>query len=86
MAANTTPVPTNEEIGALWKEGFQLRPISFARAVLTRWGAQPAPAASPALTHTSIAPVRRFLADRAVYLSDETTIALITVAHGIKEQ
>ena len=36
------------------------------------------------LNHKNIEPVRRFLADRGIYLSDETTKALITVAHGIK--
>ena len=36
------------------------------------------------LDHKNIEPVRRFLADRGIYLSDETTKALITVAHGIK--
>ena len=42
------------------------------------------PAGREPLTHQNIAPVRRFLADRGIYLSDETTKALITVAHGIK--
>lgn len=36
------------------------------------------------LNHRNIEPVRRFLADRGIYLSDETTKALIAVAHGIK--
>lgn len=36
------------------------------------------------LNHKNIEPVRRFLADRGIYLSDETTKALIVVAHGIK--
>ena len=35
------------------------------------------------LTTLTIAPVRRFLADRGIYLSDETTKELIVVAHGI---
>jgi hypothetical protein len=35
------------------------------------------------LTTLSIAPVRRLLADRGIYLSDEMTKALIVVAHGI---
>ena len=36
------------------------------------------------LNHKNIEPVRRFLADRGIYLSDETTKALITVSHSIK--
>ena len=36
------------------------------------------------LNHKNIEPVRRFLADRGIYLSDETTKALIVAAHGIK--
>lgn len=35
------------------------------------------------LNHRNIEPVRRFLADRGIYLSDETTKALIVAAHGI---
>lgn len=45
--------------------------------------AQPQTGAVP-LTHKNIEPVRRFLADRGIYLSDETTKALIVVSHGIK--
>lgn len=53
------------------------------QAGLTRTG-EPQPTAEPAKvlvpTHESIAPVRRMLADKAVYLSDETIKELVLIA------
>ena len=46
------PTPTDAEIDALWNEAAlpdtvtKRVAVRFARAVLARWGAQPAPAAS----------------------------------------
>src|SRR6476620_10569776 len=118
--------PFISRVGSHWEHDDAIpdngRIEEFARAVLAKWGAQPAPAASPEpitrawvdevrqylvaaadssmsrnnseqlaselldqmpqatagpapLTTLSIAPVRRFLADRGIYLSDETTKA-----------
>ena len=46
----------------------------------------PQPVVREPLTTLTIAPVRRFLADRGIYLSDETTKELIVVAHGITQK
>ena len=67
--------------GEVWFEGE----VEFARAVLAKWGT-PQPVVREPLTTLTIAPVRRFLADRGIYLSDETTKALIVVAHGITKE
>lgn len=56
----------------------------IAEAVSTHAQPTQAQAGAVPLNHKNIEPVRRFLADRGIYLSDETTKALITVAHGIK--
>ena len=58
---------------------------TIARAVLAKWGT-PQPVVREPLTTLTIAPVRRFLADRGIYLSDETTKELIVVAHGITQR
>ena len=57
----------------------------IARAVLAKWGI-PQPVVREPLTTLTIAPVRRFLADRGIYLRDETTKELIVVAHGITQK
>lgn len=51
-------------------------------ALAARAGQVAAPAMVP-LTHESIAPVRRFLAYRAIYLSDETVKALVQCANAV---
>lgn len=58
-----------------------VRPLVFGDTTPQPTQAQ---AGAVLLTHKNIEPVCRFLADRGIYLSDETTKALITVAHGIK--
>lgn len=52
---------------------------------IAKWGT-PQPVVRWPLTTLTIAPVRRFLADRGIYLSDETTKELIVVAHGITQR
>lgn len=60
------------------------KPPCDALALYTTPQPTQAQAGAVPLNHKNIEPVRRFLADRGIYLSDETTKALITVAHGIK--
>ena len=57
--------------------------VTEALALLATQPTQAQAGAVP-LNHRNIEPVRRFLADRGIYLSDETTKALIVAAHGIK--
>ena len=86
-----TTEPTDAEIDAQWRESVAKHETTaafvrdFARAVLAKWGT-PQPVVREPLTTLTIAPVRRFLADRGIYLSDETTKALIVVAHGITQK
>ena len=63
------------------KDSDPARPLVFGDTTPQPTQAQ---AGAVPLNHKNIEPVRRFLADRAIYLSDETTKALIVVAHGIK--
>jgi hypothetical protein len=64
--------------------------VKAMRPAEVRWSAQATPQPTQAqagavpLNHKNIEPVRRFLADRGIYLSDETTKALIVAARGIK--
>lgn len=60
------------------------KPPCDALALYTTPPPTQAQAGAVPLNHKNIEPVRRFLADRGIYLSDETTKALIVVAHGIK--
>lgn len=73
MAVRKTPEIAKADAIAAWNR----------RASTTPQPTQAQAGAVP-LNHKNIEPVRRFLADRGIYLSDETTKALITVAHGIK--
>lgn len=58
-----------------WEDKVEYAPL---------YTAEQAQAGAVSLNHKNIDPVRRFLADRGIYLSDETIKALITVSHGIK--
>lgn len=84
----TAPQPTQAQAGAV--PPIECNTEELKRAYAFGWWSalekqrEALHAGAVPLNHKNIEPVRRFLADRGIYLSDETTKALITVANGIK--